>query len=133
EGEKRLPVEDGEAIYTVKMGVARRQRHIALQRDGGDPEVVFRNDLTLRLQRHGCASIALRGGAVRVQQRGHFQKGVYDLAVVSGARGFHRTFIELAEGDEREEERFAGSGEGENVDAPTQVRDHRAPVEKDAG
>jgi hypothetical protein len=56
-----------------------------------------------------------------VEQRGHLQEVVHELAVVGGASGFFRALVEFAEGDEREEERFSGPGQRPDVDPSAQV------------
>jgi hypothetical protein len=112
QGFNRLPLNDGEPLDTLEVGVARRQRHIAFERDGGNPDVILRDDLAFGFQCHGDFGVALRGGAIGIKQRGDLQEVIHKLPVVEGRRGLFRAFVEFAEGNQRQTAaRWAWSGQ----------------------
>ena len=127
---QRLPLNDGEPLDTLEVGVARRKRHIAFERDGGNPDIIFRDDLTFGFQCHGGFGVAFRGGAIGIKQRGDLQEVIHELSVVEGMCGLFRAFVEFAEGNQRQEQRLVGWS-GKNIDSSTQMGNDGAGVEQD--
>jgi hypothetical protein len=67
----------------------------------------------------------------RIKQRGDLQEVIHELSVVDGTRGLFRAFVKFAEGNQRQEQRLGGRGQGKNIDSSTQVGNDGAGVEQD--
>jgi hypothetical protein len=78
---RRLPRDDGQAVYPLKVGVLRGKRHLAWKSDGGDPKVVLRDHLTFRFQFDRSAGVDFSRYAVREKQRGDLQEVFYELPI----------------------------------------------------